>query len=102
MSPSCDVAVLAVGDGLVSSNSRSEPLSMVVVSGRRLLRSCTLVRLVALAGPAGLVGLAELVALVAGQSESKTPGTIVEAAGSSCWVSGCSLVRCTCMMARTV
>ena len=56
MSPSCDVAVLAVGDGLVSSNSRSEPLSMVVVSGRRLLRSCTLVRLVALAGPAGLVG----------------------------------------------
>ena len=72
---------------------------MVVVLDRQLSQSCTLVRLVGLAGLAGPAGL---VALVAGQSESRTPGTIVEAAGSLCWVSGCSLVRCRCMMARTV
>ena len=71
---------------------------MVVVSDRRPSRSCTLVHLV------GLVGLAEragLEALVAGRVESRTPGTIAEV-GSSRWGSGCSLVRCTCMMARTV
>jgi hypothetical protein len=98
MSQSCDVEEQAAGDGRGSSNLPWGPLSMVVVSGRRPLQNYTLVRFVGLAELAGLVGL---VALVAGQSESKTPGTIAEA-GSLRWVSGCNLVHCTCMMAHTV
>ena len=101
MSPSCYGTAQVVGDDQASSNLPSGPLLMVAVWGRHPLRNYTLVRF---AGLVGLVGLAELdgfVASVAGQRESKTPGTIAEG-GSSRWGSDCSPVCCMCMTVRTV
>jgi hypothetical protein len=77
-------AVVDVVADQVTSSSVSAPLSKAVVSDRRLLRSCTMVRCVESAG---------LVASVAGQSGSRKLGTIAEV-GCLRWVSGCSLVCC--------
>jgi hypothetical protein len=102
MSPSCYGIAQVVGDDRASSNLPSGPLLMVVVWGRYPLRNYMLVCLVGLVGLEELDELDELVASVAGQRESKTPGTIAEAGGSR-WVSGCSPeCCCMCMMVRTV